>query len=668
MKLKRSKNIPLVKRSLKLAAFVIALLALIVIKFYRLQVIEGPKWAAQAAAQHELILKEPFERGKIYANTSLQPFHPQKPQPLVFDVPYFHLYSDPLSVPQELREEVAAKLSKITLEEKKDLEQQLAKNSRYRKLHKWLSSKEKEAIEAWWFPFQRKHKIPRNALFFLHDYKRSYPFGSLLGPLLHTVRDERDPNTGQAIPTGGLELQFHQHLKGKCGKRRLLRTLKNPLETTTLIEPAQDGSDLYLTINHHIQAVAERELEKGVIRAQAKSGWAVVVDPYTGQIYALAQYPFFSPSHYREYYNDPEKLKHTSLYAATYAPEPGSILKPINMAICLEANALLQEQGEAPLFDPEEKVATGSGRFPGRSKDLKDTYPASYLNFDMAMKHSSNIYMAKIIDRLITRLGNDYYRSALKNFGFEEHSGAQLPGEATPSLPTPGKLHPNGSLEWSLSTPTSLCLGHNIQLNSLQIARAYCAIANGGRLPKLSLIKKIVKKGHDGQEEVIDFEAQSKYENFPRVLSKKSSARLIEALKYVTKKGGSSTLADVYGYSEAGKSGTAEKVINGVYDKTKNVSSFVGLVPAQNPRLVILVSIDEPKPIFVPGFGRMQYGGKCAAPIFREIAKFTLDYVAENYDDPHGYPPGDPRYIQEAADWSAQTEQLQEKYKKWNSH
>jgi cell division protein FtsI (penicillin-binding protein 3) len=289
----------------------------------------------------------------------------------------YHLYLDPESIPLKRKREIAAILKRyldLSNEESHGLLTQLHKKSRSRKVALWLDADLKDAISEWWRPYARKYKIPRNALYFAADYQRSYPFGKLLGQVLHTVQHTRDEKTLQSIPTGGLELQFHRFLKGKGGKRRLMRSPRNALEMGEVIVKPENGADIHLTIHHALQAIAEEELERGVRKCKAKAGWAVMMDPFTGEIWACAQYPFFYPSDYQRYFNDPLLIEHTKVKAVTDANEPGSVMKPITCAIAFMANEELKKQGKEPLFTPEEKIPTASGKFPGRTKPITDTH------------------------------------------------------------------------------------------------------------------------------------------------------------------------------------------------------------------------------------------------------------------------------------------------------
>lgn len=641
------------KRLCIVAGFLSILFCLLIIRFYQIQIIEGDKWASAALAQHQYVATEPFMRGSFYSNISIKQGHPGEAPPFVVDVPKFHLFIDPDSIPEAIKGTMVKELSKILPLNEKEAE--FYKKSRSRKIATWLDRDKRAEIETWWNAFAKREKIVRNAIYFTSEYKRSYPFGSLLGAVLHTVQED------QSHPTGGLEMLLNSYLKGKEGKRLIVRSPRHPLDTGKVLVAPENGADVYLTINHYLQAIAESELDKGVKEAGALGGWAVMMDPYTGEILALAQTPSFDPTHYTDYFNDPELIERTKVKAVTDCFEPGSIFKPITIAICMKANEELAKKGRKPIFTLDEKIPCSNGWFPGRSAPLKDgSRVHSYLNMDLAIQKSSNIYMARIIQRLVEALGDEWYRKALaETFGFGQKTGVDLPAESSGLLPTPGKLHPNGKLEWSLPTPYSLAIGHNILCNSLQLARAYAILANGGLAVQPHLIRKIVKNG----ETIVD---NTQYRASKQVLSPAITRPIVRAMKFVTKEGGTSKRADILGYTEAGKSGTAEKIVAGTYARDHNISSFVGFAPAHHPRFVLIVSLDDPERKVIPGVGKHQMGGVCASPIFREISTRALQYLGVTPDDPYGLAPGDPRRDPKKADWVAEVEGLKKLYDTWN--
>lgn len=658
------------KRLLIFAMGLFSLFAILIVHFFKIQILEGEKWSKEARRQHFFVIHEPSLRGTFYSNTSIKRGHPEIPQRLVVDIEKFHLYIDPESIPNALRDSVAkhlAALLKLSDKEKVSLRSQLDRKTHSRRLRMWLEKETHDAINQWWQPYARRHHLARNALYFVSDYQRSYPFGKMLGSVLHTLQQTKDEKSGQAIPTGGLELSFNSYLSGKPGKRRLMRSPRNSLEIGEVIATPKNGADVYLTINHCLQAIAEEELAKGVKKAKAKSGWALMMEPRTGEILALAQYPDFYPSEYKRFFSDPLLGEHTRVKAIQDAHEPGSVMKTITIAIALKANQELKNRGEKAIFHPEDKTPTSNCHFRGR-KNLTDTHFHAFLNMEMAIQKSSNIYVARLVEQIVARLGNEWYKDKLHNtFGFGEKTGIELPSETRGLVPTPGKRHPNGALEWSVPTPYSLAMGHNIQVTSLQLARACAIFANGGYLVTPTLVRKIVRTNSDGsQDTLLDNVTAERIASFPKVLESDIITQVVRGMKFTTKLGGTARRADVFGYTEAGKTGTAQKIVNGTYSQKLYCSTFVGFTPVPYPSFVLAVTLDEPEYGFIPGIGKIHHGGTCAAPIFREIARRSLEYLGIPPDDPHGYPVGDPRYDAEKADWIPETRRLQEIYEKWN--
>lgn len=650
------------KRLALVACAIFALFSMLVVQYYRIQVIEGARWEKRAKMQHMTVLREPYRRGVFYGNSLLQSMHPQKPKPLVMDVAKCHLYIDPEMIPEKHKGEIADNLCRFLSLEKERAEHvhaQFAKKSRSRKLAMWLDHKKQDEILAWWNGFAKKERIARNSVFFVQDFQRSYPYGHLLGQVLQTVREDRDVKTGSAIPTGGLELQFHKMLSGKEGKRTLLRSPRHPMDMGSVSTPPEDGADVYLTIDPCLQAIAEEEIEKAVHEFAARRGWVAIMEPFTGEILACAQYPFFEPEKYRKYYSDKELAQETRVRPITDCFEPGSTFKPFTVATALLANEEARLAGKRPLFDPYEVVRSDDGRLPGRSNPMNDVGYHKYLNMYAATQKSANIYLAKLIQKVIEEKGSHWYRHVLTDiFGFGEKTGIELPSESAGMVPTPGKLYKSGLLQWSTPTPFSLAIGHNIFTNTMQMLRAYAVLANGGYLINPTLVKKIEKNG-----EVL---FAHKPERGKKVLSTSVTNEVIRAMKYVTKPGGSASRADVPGYTEVGKTGTSEKIVQGKYSKTEHFSSFIGFTPLSRPRFIIFVGVDEPLFRYIPGLGRTHYGGKCTTPAFRAIAKRALAYVGEPPDDPHGYPPPDPRFDPNKAVWYNEAKKLSEQYREWN--
>ncbi len=650
--------------------FLIFAFSLLLARFYTIQVDENEKWLKIASRQHYFTIQEPAPRGIFYSNPMLRKQHPGKPQPLVVDIEKFHLHIDPQSLSPQIKQEMSNQLTQLLnlpKAQKSYIADQFYKKSRNRKLLMWLDKEQQELISSWWRPFAKKNKIPHNALFFVTDYQRSYPFGPLLGQFLHTIRGCKDES--QEMPTGGAELYFDRYLKGVSGKRRLMRSPNNSFETGEVIKAPVKGADVYLTIDHRLQAIVEEELERAVKKSRAKAGRAVMMNPKNGEIFAIAHYPFFDPTHYQDYYNNPQRLEHAQFGAVVDALEPGSVMKPFTACVALLANEELKRRNEKPLFDPLEKTATSNGHFPGRSKPLVDTHLHRYLNMSMAMQKSSNIYMARLAEKIVATLGSHWYRTVLQErFGFGKKTDIEFPAETPGVLPMIGKLHPNGALEWSTSTPFSLAMGYNLQVNAIQLLRAYSVLANGGYLVRPTFVRKIVGQDQNGKERVIlDNTTQDRIHSFPKVINKEIVQEVVKAMKYATKPGGSAAKAEIYGFTEAGKTSTTKKIVNGIYVDTYR-ASFVGFVPVSDPAFVLFVMMDEPSYGYVPGIGKTHHGGTSTAPVFSKIAKRSLAYLGIPPDDPYGYPRGDPRADRSKADWMEESKALQQLYEDWNKH
>ncbi len=640
-------------RSLFVSFFLLFLFSTVLIHYYKIQVIEHEKWVKIAEQQHHFIIKEPFHRGKIYCQTESG----KKGRCLVMDVLTHHLYIDPMQIKTENKKEIIAVLEDVL--QKEDLHEPFYKECRFRKVVESISIEEKEKIELWWNQYAKKNKIPSNALILVKDYKRSYPFDHMLGQVLSTVYKNREEKSGRALPISGIEKVYDKVLQGHVGKRYLMRSPKYTIDDAKRHIEAKNGSDIYLTIHHEIQAICEEELKKGVEKVNGKGGLAVMMDPYSGEILALAQYPFFAPENYPEYFVSKEKEEYTKPKALTDLFEPGSLMKVLTMAIGLKANERMLEVGKAPIFHPLKMVSTSNQNFKGRNKPLKDVSFHKYLNMFLAIQKSSNIYPARIIEKVLEELGPKWYSDQLEQlFGLGLKSGLELPYESPGMIPVYGRKYINGKDQWSNPTPYSLAIGYNVMVNAMQMVKAYAVFANGGYLVEPTIVDKIVTA--DGIEVKIPKKEKKK------VLSNAIVEMMMRALKYSTKLGGTSSLADIPGYSEAGKSSTAEKIIKGQYSKNTHCSSFLGIAPAKNPKFVLIVVVDEPEKKFVSGFGTTHFGGKCAAPIFREIGKRSLQIMKVPYDDPHGFLPEDPRTIKEESDWFKESRELNSIYDQWN--
>ncbi len=309
-----------------------------------------------------------------------------------------------------------------------------------------------------------------------------------------------------------------------------------------------------------------------------------MVDPQTGDVIAAAQRPTYNPNERENLCSDAFRCRFSEdVY------EPGSIMKPFVVAYALDNGYIAPNT----LIDCERKPWLYERRL------LHDSHPVGVAPVSEVIKQSSNIGTAKIA----LMLGNRALDKALRSFGFGSRTGIQLRPETAGIFRRVER--------WDNLSVTRFCIGQGIGVSSLQMVRAYCMLANGGWPVNLRLVDRIERDG---------VETPVPYVRGARVFQNESTARdLTEMLIGVTEPGGTSKGAAIPGYYVAGKTGTAQKVINGVYTN-KHIASFVGYVPARNPRFVLLISCDEPQ-------GKSYYGGAVCGPVFSAIASRTLRYL-----------------------------------------
>ena len=527
-------------------------------------------------------------------------------------------------------------------------------------MKKWISEDKKRQITQWWNHFSRSNSLPKNMLFFNKDYRRSYPFGSLLGAVLSTVREDRDPKTQQTFPVGGLELTYDKDLRGCPGEKRQLKSLKHPLLVTEVVAQSQDGNNLILHIDPYIQAICEDEINKTCLQTGALKGTCIIMDPNSGALLACAQYPFFCPSEYKQYYNN-DTIDITRMTTFSDPFEPGSIFKPITMAITLLANDTLQQQGKELLFDPHKMMKIKEGVFKGRRyKPIKDIGSHAFLNMFHAIAKSSNKYMAQIIESMIEKLGNRWYKDHLeKVFGFGHKTSVDYPCESAGFVPSLKGFYTGGAKQWSLSTPYSLGFGYNLSVTSLQMLQSWAMLINGGFQVQPHIASHIQKK----ESQVLKLFKNERV----KVLPDSVCSDIKKALFFVCQTSrGTGKRSKLAGYSMGGKTSTVEKVVNGTYSFSHNISSFMGFSPYEKPRLLIFISIDEPSSFYLPGLGRTTLGGKCGAPMFKKVLKRVSDYLGWHPDDPGTFSSKDSRYETVKPLLQDEIDSLNRLYDEWN--
>ncbi|OGU01112.1 MAG: penicillin-binding protein [Geobacteraceae bacterium GWC2_48_7] len=387
----------------------------------------------------------------------------------------------------------------------------------------------------------------------------------------------------------GLELKYNSTILGNTGyiitERDALGrdiSLKN-----NVVKSSSPGKNLILTLDNFIQHTAEKELAKAVIGSKAKNGIALVMESDSGRILAMANYPTFNP-------NVSSRYNHSQLRNRAVADsfEPGSTFKIFLVAAALEEK----------LLQPNEVFNCEWGTFKVADRTIHDTHKFGRIPVSDILKHSSNIGAAKIG----FRLGDERYSRYLKNFGFGEKTGIDLPGEATGNI--------RSGRRWYGVDLANISFGQGVTASAIQLVSAVSAVANGGNLMKPYIVERILD---DNGQVVQQFAPQS----LRRVISEDTSRKITRMLETVTTDGGTGINAAVEGFRVAGKTGTSQKpdpVTRG-YSATKRTASFIGYIPADKPKLTILVVVDEPT--------TSPYGGIVAAPAFRQIAQSSLGYL-----------------------------------------
>jgi cell division protein FtsI (penicillin-binding protein 3) len=410
-------------------------------------------------------------------------------------------------------------------------------------------------------------------VYFVEESMRVYPNRDLACHVLGFVNMNGDGGAG-------IELQYDKELKGKDGLYSLDVDARRRSFRTRVDSPPAQGHSLVLSIDKSIQYIADRELAAAVENAHARGGTVIVMEAETGRILALSNYPAFNCNTYNEY-----KLEFHRNRAVSDVFEPGSTFKVVVAAAALEAG----------LTRSDEMIDCQMGSITIGKHVFHDHKGYGLLSFGQILEYSSNVGAAK----LGLRLGQQGLYDALRNFGFGSKSGVDLPGEIVGLV---RDWH-----RWSGLSIGAISFGQEVGVTSIQIMTAINAIANGGFRVRPSIVDRII----DEKGNLVSVRSPEQ----TRVISPNTAAAVCDAFEGVVLRG-TGRRAALEGYRSAGKTGTAQKIVDGRYSPNKYVSSFIGFAPLPNPRITVLVQIDEPTGI--------HYGGDVSAPFFKKIAQQTL--------------------------------------------
>jgi len=535
--------------------FIFCLTRLFFIQFFRSSYLKEI-----AQRQHNLFIELEPRRGTIY-DTNL------KPQAI--NVARDSLYACPLEISKKDKEKIISQLASILNVSRQYLEERLSRKKNFVWLARKISPQQRKKIE----------DLGIEGLGFIKESKRCYPNDYLLS---HVLGFAGLDNVGLE----GIELYYDEYLRGEKGFAFFLRDARQKkLDLIEKMIPARDGNDLVLTIDEVIQYIVEQQLNKLIKTSHAKAASIIVINPSTGAILAMANWPTYNLN---EPDNTSEDKRRNRAICDLF--EPGSVFKIVTAAAALEEKKVMEK----------ERFFCENGAYQVATHILHDHQPHGWLSFQEVIEQSSNIGTTKVAQRL----GQDILYHYIKLFGFGNKLGIDLPGEIGGMIKEPRF--------WSKISISAIPIGQEVGVTALQLVSAISVIANGGKLMRPYLVRQIQDKY--GQK-IKEFSPTVIRE----VISLDTTNRLKKILMGAVERG-TGKLAKVEGINVAGKTGTAQKLEpNGTYSHHKFVASFAGFAPVEDPLIAVVVVVDEPHPYY--------FGGVVAAPVFKNIVKEVIPYL-----------------------------------------
>jgi cell division protein FtsI (penicillin-binding protein 3) len=464
----------------------------------------------------------------------------------------------------------AAKLAKALGLRARYVRRKLTDGHRFVWLKRQATPKEAEAVRA----------LHLKGVDFLPEHTRFYPNTTLASQVLGFTGID-----GHGLE--GLEFYYDRELHG--GERTITvfkDALGRDFDAEELNGASQAGNNLILTLDGHIQYIAEQALAEAVTANEARSGLAIVMNPRTGALLALAHYPTFNPNAFRKYDRFTWRNR-----AITDPFEPGSTMKIFSTAAALESGATT----------PNTIFYCENGTYTIGRHTVHDHHPYGWLSLQQIVKYSSNIGAVKVAEKM----GGRTLFETLRAFGFGERTNIDCPGES------PGSL--SNYRRWTTIDTGAIAFGQGVSVTGLQLITAAAALANDGLMMKPHIVQAVIDP-HGRPVRTIDPQPVG------QVVSVATAQKVRRIMRTVITDGGTGVEAALDGYNVCGKTGTAQKIeSNGQYAQNRYVASFLGIAPTERPALVALVVVDEPK--------TNHYGGTVAAPAFRRIIKETLSYL-----------------------------------------
>lgn len=534
-------------------------------RLFYIQILNYDKFYQMAKEQHEKTMKIDPVRGSIY-DRFLEPLA------VNFDIP--SVFADPRSIVSDDAKQYTAKcLADILGVDEKNVYRKLLKDKAFVWIKRKVSPLKADLL--------KKKKL--KGVHFINESKRIYPNDKLAS---HIIGFAGMDNNGLE----GLELAYDDELKGKPGFRHFVRDarLKPVLFDDENSLPAKNGDNIVLTIDSVVQYIVEEEIEKMAKKFNAKNASILIMDPFTGRILAMANYPTYDLNNFSE---TPNIVRKNSAVSSVF--EPGSVFKAVT------ASAVLNEG----IVNPLEKIYCERGDYNVRRRVLHDYHPYGDLTFKKVISKSSNIGTVKAA----MKLGEKKLFKYIKSFGFGEKTGIDIPGEVAGL-----SRHPD---EWSRSDITTIPIGQGIAVTPLQLLAALAVIANDGYLVRPYIVERVTT--------VEGITIRETTPEIKRKVLRPETCKIMKDILSDVVRTGTGRKAASEKYEICGKTGTAQKVSpDGGYYKDKYYATFIGFAPKEHPQICMVVTTDEPHPI--------HFGGSVAAPTFKVIAERVLEYLGSN--------------------------------------
>ena len=537
----------------------IALFAVIGAKAVHLQVYRSPWLAQKASNQYEKSLKSVGKRGTVYDRNLRE---------MAVTIDVTSIAARPARIEQA--QHTAKALAGILKTDRRKILKKLKAKNPFVWIKRQANPKETAAVR----------KLALAGIEFVPERNRFYPNKTLASQALGFTGLD-----GYGLE--GIEFAYDRYLRGTNSNQMVYKdALGNVFNEQQAAAGLNYGNNIILTIDRAIQYIAESALEEGVKEFSARSGMAIVMEPTTGAILAMAHVPLFNPNAYTEFNKALWRNR-----AITDPFEPGSTMKIFSAAAAIESGNIKAHD----IFFCE------NGAYKIGRNVVHDIKKHGWLSLQQIIKYSSNIGAVKVSEKL----GRKRLYTMYRKFGFGARTGIDSPGETAGSL-TPYK-------RWTTVDTGAISFGYGVSVSALQLITAASAIANDGLLMKPFFVQAITDQNH---EPLKQFQPQP----VRRVVSARTARTVRAIMKTVITEGGTGVNAALEGYTVCGKTGTARKLDeSGSYSKSKYIASFVGFTPAKKPKLAIVVIIDEPQGQY--------YGGTVAAPVFQRIARETLNYM-----------------------------------------